>query len=1054
MKKNLLQTALTILMLIMAMVARASDVVAVWDFKTMASGAVAIQGTTGTVLSNVDGIVLEVDATQGKLQSRGSDAQFNAGTIIRVPVKSAKDSVIVTSYPGYHKYTVGGTAAADDVTVCKASSAEASQGYVEIIATATSYLYSIRVVQVSMIEEKLLYATNFSDWTNAAAATTESTVDRQTKYSHENLQFAIFNTQISSTNQNTAKFPNWTGGYLMCSKSDNPYVVTSPLASITKVHFLHGATGSNRGWMLEAKGDGDADWVVISSSVATVAQGTDVNVDVNKTNCRLRFTNLNSSQNAYLFQLDIYGNVDMSKTPSLGTFSANGQTYHAADIFAENADGSNTGTIEISKSLPMISEANPLADIVAANGETGTVTYSADASRCVVTIPVVANGDTVNYIATFVFKPDFTLTYYNTDGTTVIGTQQVEKDAAIAAFKYAAADATVATGMAFRGWFAAPEGSNNRKLTTDEVITANLSLYALATEVETQSTTKRYAFRLTDQYFYDEDHEAFNLSGTGKFHDGTHGWQFAAGDSLRLLVGGNAYIVAQLCRYGNATAIKLINSKGDSLTTIATPAATDGELFSYYYQGPADELTMVFDGAPYMHSLTIINVQDAPIARNEAGYYVVRAGDADNLLSTLAVANANASDARTYIFLPKGVYDLGETVLTPISGNNISIVGEDRDQTVIVNAPKVANEGIGTTATFLITGRNTYFQDLTLKNALDYYASGAAGRAVVLQDKGHRTICKNVKMLSYQDTYYSNSDGQFYFEDGEIHGTVDYLCGSGDVYFNKVRLVNESRTATGKDGEDVIAAPYPGSTVKYGYVFESCTIENLAKNFSLGRSWGGESKLTYLNTIILQPYELIASRFTTAGMNVPAYSFKEFNSVDGDGNMVTPLSNVQTFTKDKQSYTYNTTMSADSAQLFTIDKVFPDWAPMTLAQQAVMGTLKLSGTTLSWDAVADAPGYAVFADGRFQGIVSTTTFATAPDVKSYSVRAANLMGGFGTGASVNVATAIGTATKNDVVYTEYFSANGMRLNAPQRGVNIRVSSMADGQKVTDKVVLK
>jgi len=242
--------------------------------------------------------------------------------------------------------------------------------------------------------------------------------------------------------------------------------------------------------------------------------------------------------------------------------------------------------------------------------------------------------------------------------------------------------------------------------------------------------------------------------------------------------------------------------------------------------------------------------------------------------------------------------------------------------------------------------------------------------------------------------------------------------------------------------------------VKYGYVFESCTIENLAKNFSLGRSWGGESKLTYLNTIILQPYELIASRFTTAGMNVPAYSFKEFNSVDGDGNMVTPLSNVQTFTKDKQSYTYNTTISADSAQLFTIDKVFPDWAPMTLAQQAVMGTLKLSGTTLSWDAVADAPGYAVFADGRFQGIVSTTTFATDPDVKSYSVRAANLMGGFGTGASVNVATAIGTATENDVVYTEYFSANGMRLNAPQRGVNIRVSSMADGQKVTDKVVLK
>ncbi|MBM6991967.1 MAG: pectin esterase [Prevotella sp.] len=1041
-------------MLMISVVTRAADVVATWDFQHMAAGAVALQGTTGTVTSDVEGIVLDVDATQGKLQSRGSDAQFNTGTIIRVPVKSAKDSVYVTSYPKYHNYTVGGTAATEDVTGYKASSAEASQGYVEIVGTGSSYLYSIKVVQVSMIEEKLLYSTTFTDWTSAAAATTESTVAQSTKYSHEALNFAIFNTQISSTNQNTAKFPNWTGGYLMCSKSGDPYIITTPLASITKVHFLHGATGSNRGWMLEAKGDGDADWIVISSAVATVAQGTDVDVDINRTNCQLRFTNLNSSQNAYLFQLDIYGNVDMSKTPALGTFDVNDQTYHAADVFTENADGSNTGTIEISKAQAIISAANPLTNITTANGTVDTITYATTDNGTTATIPVIANGDTVNYIATFIYKPDYTLTYYNTDGTTVIGTQLVEKDAAISTFKYSATDANVADGSAFRGWFMAPNGSNNRKFDTTDVITANTALYALATEIETQSTTKRYSFRLTDQYFYDEDHEAFNLVGSGKFHDGTHGWQFAKGDSLHLLVGGNAYIVSQLCRYGSAATIKIVNSKGDSLATINTPSSTDGELSSYYYQGPADELTLVFNGAPYLHALTIVNVQDQPIARNEAGYYIVKAGDADNLLSTIEVANANAGDSRSYIFLPKGTYDLGETVLTPISGNNISIIGEDRDETIVVNAPKVANEGIGTTATFLITGQNTYFQDLTLKNALDYYASGSAGRAVVLQDKGNRTICKNVKMLSYQDTYYSNSDGQFYFEDGEIHGTVDYLCGSGDVYFNKVRLVNESRSATGKDGDDVIAAPYPGSTVKYGYVFNGCTIDNLAKDFSLGRSWGGESKLTYLNTIILQPYELIATRFTTAGMNVPAYQFKEYASVDSTGTIVTPVSNVQTFTKDKLSYTYNTTMSADSALLYSIDKVFSDWAPMTLAEQAVMGTLTLSGTTLSWDAVANAPAYAVFADGTFTGIVTGTTFTADPTVQTYSVKAANTMGGFGEAALTATATSINGLSTDNVVKTEYFSVNGMRLSQPQRGVNVRVNQLANGQKTTEKVIVK
>ena len=147
-----------------------------------------------------------------------------------------------------------------------------------------------------------------------------------------------------------------------------------------------------------------------------------------------------------------------------------------------------------------------------------------------------------------------------------------------------------------------------------------------------------------------------------------------------------------------------------------------------------------------------------------------------------------SDDVRTKIFVPNGKYDLGKTCLTKISGNNISLIGESMEGTIIVNAPDVANEGIGTTATILNTGKNTYLQDITLQNALDYYGSGAAGRAVCLQDKGANTICKNVRMLSYQDTYYSNANNAFYWETSEIHGTVDFICGGGDVFFNKCLL--------------------------------------------------------------------------------------------------------------------------------------------------------------------------------------------------------------------------------------------------------------------------
>ena len=103
---------------------------------------------------------------------------------------------------------------------------------------------------------------------------------------------------------------------------------------------------------------------------------------------------------------------------------------------------------------------------------------------------------------------------------------------------------------------------------------------------------------------------------------------------------------------------------------------------------------------------------------------------------------------------------------------------------------------------FFNTKTGIYFQDLTLQNALAYYNAGSAGRAAVIQDRGNRTIYKNVRMLSYQDTYYSqNSAMQSYFSGCDLHGTVDFLCGGGDVRFDSTTISLEPRNkATGAGG--------------------------------------------------------------------------------------------------------------------------------------------------------------------------------------------------------------------------------------------------------------
>ena len=40
----------------------------------------------------------------------------------------------------------------------------------------------------------------------------------------------------------------------------------------------------------------------------------------------------------------------------------------------------------------------------------------------------------------------------------------------------------------------------------------------------------------------------------------------------------------------------------------------------------------------------------------------------------------------------------------------------------------------------------------------------------------------------------------------------------------------------------------------------------------------------------------------------------------------------------------------------------------------------------------------------------------------------------------------------EVIATEYYSLDGRKLTAPQRGINIRVEHLSNGQKVTTKVV--
>ena len=1078
MKRNLLRFGLLSLLLVFACIAKAQDVTAIWDFQNNKPGginaATNFEGKTGEVNSTMDGIIMRVDATTGKLTGRTSDAQFNAGTKLQIPVKSAKDVVTVTSYPNYHNYTVGGIAATTDVTEHKATSAEVTQGYVEVIATATSYLYQIKVVQVSAIQEKALYSTDFTNWKEIdRSKATDEVVNVKTLYSKEELSFTFNGVGVYPTGTNT-KFPEVTGfmqtaKYTGEYKAAEPNVVTSALANITKITLHQAATGGKRGIKVSVKGDGDEDWVVIHNVSIAKASGEDLTLDVNRTNCQIKFENFALGQNAYVTDLTIYGNVDMSKTPMLGSFSLNGEKYQAVDIFNEDATGKQLATILVSKKANLISETNPLTEITADNGTIKSTTYTTTGEgnnqKTVISIVVEANGDEAIYELTVGFKPDFTLTYYDIDETTAIGTQKVEQDATIASFdKEAEGKVTVTDGKKFRGW-ATSVKQDEKKYTTSSVITSDTKLYAVVTDIETANTTARYDFNLQKEGFCADDHEAFCVEGNGKWHDKTHGWTFAAGDKIKILMGGKGYLKLDLCQYSTTGEITLTDPKGNKIASVEAKANKDG--ISTILQNSSTEsgeYTLTFAVNAYLHSLSIVNMTE-PAYAQDGNWYTVKAGDAKSFSTTLEIVNAAnaATDApRSYIFLPDGTYDLGDKCLTQISGNNISIIGESMDKTIIVNKPAIENEGIGTTATLLNLSNNLYLQDITLKDALDYYKTGSAGRAVCLQDRGTQTICKNVKMLSYQDTYYSNEPngkGQFYFEDSEIHGTVDYVCGGGDVYFNRVLFVNESRKEGEKSGEDVIAAP--NSKSDWGYIFKDCTIENKAKAFSLGRSWNNITRLTWLNTTINQKDEILNddkkyAYFTINAMgDAMADKFRLDVLKDAEGNVFSPAEKKVIFKNSdatKQKAEENIILTEEAAT-YTLDAVFGDWKPETKAAQATATATTLKDGKLSW--TGDAKMYLVAKDGKFYTLTTENSLNVNDDKASFTVRAANGMGGFGT-ANGTVSTGINSTmtTATTVIKTAIFAADGTQLSNLQKGINIIVKTFKDGSKKTSKVIVK
>ena len=316
-----------------------------------------------------------------------------------------------------------------------------------------------------------------------------------------------------------------------------------------------------------------------------------------------------------------------------------------------------------------------------------------------------------------------------------------------------------------------------------------------------------------------------------------------------------------------------------------TPGAT------YQYQIPANTLKDIY-GTAYSSDLSLtlhIQTKASEYKHKTFDYVVTKNGDID---AAIAAANAKTGDDRFYIFVPDGEYHIGSKNVNEktdtLKSNNISLIGQSQGGVTIWNQPK--EEGLRKTATLHLfkTATDFYAQDLKLENRFDYASAGSAGRAAAFHDQGNRTIMKNVSLISYQDTYFSNNagaDSRAYFENCDIAGVVDFICGDGNIWFEECNLIHRDRASNN------IVAAEQGKIQEWGYVFNNCTIKTEKENpqhhrdynWTLARPWNDYPTCTFLNTTMKTLPKLTGWGKMDTGRII---RFHEYKSKNAEGNLI------------------------------------------------------------------------------------------------------------------------------------------------------------------------
>jgi len=290
-------------------------------------------------------------------------------------------------------------------------------------------------------------------------------------------------------------------------------------------------------------------------------------------------------------------------------------------------------------------------------------------------------------------------------------------------------------------------------------------------------------------------------------------------------------------------------------------------------------------------------------------------GDFCTVQGAIDFVPSGNTTART-IQIEDGVY---REIVRNNNRNNLTFLGQDRGQTIIIYANNDSfNSGSASRSMFSTTGNDITMKNLKLVNSTPQGGS----QAEALKVAGLRFVFWNGELDSLQDTIMvSNGGDQAYFQDSLVQGNVDYVWGSGTVYFDNCEIRSIYR---GSNPNGYITQPRNDASHN-GIAFVDCELtgaggsfntEYLARNNS--KDSNPASQTVYINCMMSTNINPVG--FYLDGSSSPTnLRFWEYQSTDLTGTNLIDVS-------QRPSWSRQLTDS-EAAAVRDLSTWFSGWVP-------------------------------------------------------------------------------------------------------------------------------